>query len=77
MQVLEGIYDGKIVRPIGHLRASPNSRVIITVMGEVAQHDEKGTRLEDVAGCLRYDGEPQTLADMESAIGKGVMEGRR
>ncbi len=26
------------------------------------------TRIEDVAGCLRYAGKPKTLAEMEAAI---------
>lgn len=32
------------------------------------------TKLEDVAGCLKYDGEPATLEDMEDAICQGVEE---
>lgn len=32
------------------------------------------TTLDDVAGCLKYQGTPQTLEDMENAICKGVEE---
>lgn len=32
------------------------------------------TTVEDVAGCLKYDGEPKTLEEMEEAIEKGVVE---
>ena len=32
------------------------------------------TKLEDVAGCLKYDAEPATLEDMEDAIRQGVEE---
>ncbi|WP_353931665.1 hypothetical protein WJM97_03510 [Okeanomitos corallinicola TIOX110] len=32
------------------------------------------TKLEDVAGCLKSDGEPATLEDMEDAIRQGVEE---
>lgn len=32
------------------------------------------TDLDDVAGCLKYEGAPKTLEDMEEAIKKGVME---
>ncbi|WP_375539900.1 hypothetical protein [Sphaerospermopsis sp. LEGE 08334] len=32
------------------------------------------TKLEDVAGCLKYDGKPATLEDMEDAICQGVEE---
>ena len=35
------------------------------------------TRIEDVAACLRYDGEPKTLDDMEQAIKQGVKERSR
>ena len=34
------------------------------------------SRLEDVAGCLRYTGTPKTLRQMEKAIAKGVKERR-
>jgi hypothetical protein len=30
------------------------------------------TKLEDIAGCLKYDGEPATLENMGDAIGQGV-----
>jgi AbrB family looped-hinge helix DNA binding protein len=30
--------------------------------------------IEEVAACLRYDGEPKTLDDMEQAIRHGVKE---
>ncbi len=32
----------------------------------------KETRIEDVASCLRYEGKPKTLDDMEQAIKRGV-----
>ncbi len=32
------------------------------------------TILDDVAGCLKYQGTPQSLEDMEDAIRKGVAE---
>ena len=32
------------------------------------------TKLEDVAGCLKYDGEPVKLEDMEDAIRQAVEE---
>jgi AbrB family looped-hinge helix DNA binding protein len=34
------------------------------------------SRLEDVAGCLRYAGRAKTLQQMEKAIAKGVKERR-
>jgi len=35
------------------------------------------TRLEDVAGCLRYTGKPKTLSQMEAAIRAEVKARRR
>jgi AbrB family looped-hinge helix DNA binding protein len=32
------------------------------------------TKIEDVAGCLKYQGEPKTLEDIEDAIRRGVEE---
>jgi antitoxin YefM len=32
------------------------------------------TKLEDVAGCLKYQGNPKTLDDMDNAIHQGVKE---
>ncbi len=32
------------------------------------------TSLEQVAGCLKYHGEPKSLDEMEDAIRKGVLE---
>lgn len=32
------------------------------------------TMLEQVAGCLKYSGQPKSLDDFTAAIGQGVME---
>ncbi|MCT7966107.1 AbrB/MazE/SpoVT family DNA-binding domain-containing protein [Laspinema sp. D1] len=32
------------------------------------------TTLNEVAGCLKYQGSPKTLEDMDAAISKGVQE---
>lgn len=32
------------------------------------------TKLDDVAGCLKYQGQPKTLEDMDNAIRQGVEE---
>ncbi len=32
------------------------------------------TTLNEVAGCLKYQGSPKTLEDMESAISQGIQE---
>ncbi|MEE8059362.1 MAG: AbrB/MazE/SpoVT family DNA-binding domain-containing protein [Pseudomonadales bacterium] len=30
------------------------------------------TLLEDIAGCLKYDGEPKTIEEMDEGIRKGI-----
>lgn len=35
------------------------------------------TSLQDVAGCLKYEGTPKTLEDMENAIRLGVEDSLR
>ena len=74
MQAIQGIYDGKTIRPLEPVRAHANVRVIITFMESDAPADLPVTRLEDVAGCLHYSGPAKTLADMEAAIRTGVAE---
>lgn len=32
------------------------------------------SKLDDVAGCLKYQGKPKTLEDMDNAIRQGVEE---
>jgi hypothetical protein len=32
------------------------------------------TKLDDVAGCLKYSGKPKNLEDMDNAIRQGVEE---
>jgi AbrB family looped-hinge helix DNA binding protein len=32
------------------------------------------TTLDDVAGCLKYQGKPQSIEDMDSAICQGIEE---
>ncbi|TVQ97338.1 MAG: AbrB/MazE/SpoVT family DNA-binding domain-containing protein [Desulfovibrionales bacterium] len=34
-------------------------------------------RIEEVAGCLAFQGPPKSLADMEEAIRKGALESNR
>lgn len=74
MQAIQGIYDGKTIRPLEPIRAHPNVRVIITFMESDLARDVPVTRLEDVAGCLCHTGPAKTLADMEAAIRKGIKE---
>ena len=74
MDAVQGIYDGKTIRPLEPIKAHPNVRVIITFIDSENDESVPPTRLEDVGGCLRYDGPAKTLSDMEDAIQKGVAE---
>ena len=78
MREIEGVYDGETVRPLEKLDVKPNTRVIITfpVDKERSRAAMTQTRLEDVAGCLHFDGPARTLDDMEAAIERGARERR-
>ena len=77
MKVIEGIFDGTSVRPLEAIDAVPNTRVIIAVLDEQDDHGMiTRTRLEDVAGCLRYNGPAKSLSEMEAAIARGAWERR-
>lgn len=56
----------------------PNEQDFIIDMGdEILLKPNKlfpETKLDDVAGCLKYQGEPKTLEDMDNAIRQGVEE---
>ncbi len=72
MIAIHGIYDGKTIRPLEPVHAPVNARVIITFIDE--SRSITATRLEDVAGSLKWSGPPKTLADMNDAISRGVRE---
>jgi hypothetical protein len=74
VHAIQGIYDGKTIRPLEPILAQANVRVIITFLDPEAAYRLPATRLEDVAGCLHYSGPTKTPADMEAAIRKGVEE---
>ena len=74
MQAVQGIYDGKTIRPLEPIRAHPNVRVIITFIEPEPAEGLAPSRLEDVAGSLHYAGPAKTLAEMDAAIQKGVAE---
>ncbi len=74
MQAIQGVYDGKTIRPLEPIRAQPNVRVIITFIEADPIDGLPTTRLQEVAGCLHYPGPAKTMIDMEDAIRKGVEE---
>ncbi|MCX7013332.1 MAG: hypothetical protein NTW86_12390 [Candidatus Sumerlaeota bacterium] len=74
MYAVKGVYDGRAARPLEPVHARANAPVIITFLDEDAGAGLfPPTRLEDVAGCLRYAGPPKTLKDMDEAIGKSFV----
>ena len=75
MKAVEGIYDGKRIRPLEPVHMPANVRVIITFL-DAPQSARSPTRVEDVAGCLAYRCSAKTLADMEHAIEKGAKDHR-
>jgi hypothetical protein len=72
MKVVEGLYDGKWVKPLHKVEAKPNTRVMITFLDEEARPRRVTSSLNDVAGCLRYTGSAKSLDEMEDAIARGV-----
>jgi len=71
MKAVEGIYDGKRIKPLEPVHMPGNVRVIITFL-DAPPASQPHTRIEDVAGCLAYKGRAKTLADMDKAIEKGA-----
>jgi len=75
MQTIRGIYDGTAIKPLEPVHAQPNAKVIITFLDDDARLNAfPPTTLDEVAGCLHYNGPPKTLMDMEDAIERGVRE---
>ncbi len=72
MIAIPGVYDGKNIRPLEPVHAPANARVIITFIDE--PRSISSTRLEDVAGSLKWNGPAKTMADMDEAIKRGVRE---
>jgi hypothetical protein len=72
MRVIEGLYDGEKVQPLAKISARPNTRVMITFFDEDPSMQSTETRLEDVAGCLKYDGPAKSLEEIEAALSQGI-----
>ncbi len=75
MRIVEGLYDGKSVHPIGSVNARPNTRVQITFPDDEQANDvERTAALDEVAGCLKWSGPAKTVEEMEAAIARGAKE---
>jgi hypothetical protein len=60
-------------------RLSSKGQVIIPVGDGILLKPKKAfseTKLEEVAGCLKYSGKPKSLDELEDAIRLGIMEQR-
>ncbi len=67
----------KPLRTAHNWQAGQKLQFIDTPDGILVKSDPatfKQTSIEQVAGCLRYKGKPKSIAEMNEAIAKGVME---
>lgn len=66
----------KTIRDRHHWHEGQVLEIIETDNGLVLQGGKifPQTLLEDLAGCLKYDGKAKTLDEMEAAIAKGARE---
>ena len=74
MPSFEGVYDGETVRIAVPIKAKPNTKVTVTFPDEADVNSGETVTLDMVAGCLKWDGPPKSLADMEAAIARGATE---
>ncbi|MEA3467041.1 MAG: AbrB/MazE/SpoVT family DNA-binding domain-containing protein [Thermodesulfobacteriota bacterium] len=66
----------QLLRTSHHWRAGMNFTVIDTEEGVLLKPQKilAETRLDEVAGCLKYQGKAKTLKEMDNAIKKGIKE---
>lgn len=66
----------KPIRDRHHWHEGQVLEIIETDQGLVLQEGKlfPESRLEDLAGCLKYNGKSKTLEEMETAIAKGARE---
>lgn len=76
MIAVPGIYDGHYAKPIEPVQVPANVRVIITFIDDSATPAVSHTRIEDVAGSLKWTGPAKSLNDMEHAIKRGASQHR-
>lgn len=76
MQSVAGVYDGVTIRATEAFEAKPNTRVVITFLDGVTSPFPL-SRLEDVLGCLTYDGPSMTVEEMDEAVLRHAREGKR
>ena len=69
MFTIRGIYDGNRVRLLEPVSVAPNIEVMVTFLDK---NIGPASRLEEVAGSLRYYGKAKSLEEMDEAIAVGV-----
>jgi hypothetical protein len=75
VMAVKGFYDGNTVKLLEPVHSQANVSVIITFLEDDKLRSVSPTRLQDVAGCLRWTGPAKTLDDMEKAIEQGAKSG--
>ena len=75
MHSIAGVYDGHTIKPSEAIVAAPNTKVITTFLedGPLARPFPT-TRLEEVAGCLPYEGAAKTVEEMNEAVRRHARE---
>ncbi len=75
MLAVAGYYDGVVVKPLDHLAAQPNQRVMITVLDEFVNANEIGSNEKrdrsnffSLAGQIDVDGDAVTALREGSLI---------
>ncbi|MBD2489943.1 AbrB/MazE/SpoVT family DNA-binding domain-containing protein [Aulosira sp. FACHB-615] len=81
MEITKVLNEGKVIIPEELLKASGweiGQELIAINMGDGILLKPKKpfaeTTLNDVAGCLKYQGTPKSLEDMNDAIRQGIEE---
>ncbi len=66
----------KVLRDAHHWQAGQELIAINTGDGILLKPKQpfQESKLEDVAGCLHYEGKPKSLDELDDAIGQGVLE---
>lgn len=70
MKTIKGVFDGNTIRPLEVLPVPVNT--VVSISYEIDIVPFSPLKPEDVAGCLKYDGPPVSVADMHAAIEEAI-----
>jgi hypothetical protein len=73
MQAYQGYFDGESFKPLEHIPAKPNQRVIITVMDEYVEPDREA-RVKSMRGALSHYANPALIPLEKSAWESAAVE---